>query len=213
MHFPGQIQLHISSFNALRGTTSGNWCNFLSKSRKVSQFRLATSVYSHYYIILYHTISYYIHVAVDIPWRSLSPFWCWFSLYSRLPSLADFARIHPFKLLKASPNGEKITGRWLKKTSWKMMEFVNGFRMTSHFWKRKIKFMFQTTNQIIIIFLLLVYTLLTTIKFMFETITQITIEPRNIPGSHHYESTETGRSQQRLFSRRSSSNSYVCDVL
>jgi len=24
---------------------------------------------------------------------------------------------------------------------------VNGFRMTSHFWKWKIKFMFETTNQ------------------------------------------------------------------
>ena len=36
---------------------------------------------------------------------------------------------------------------WLlvEKPSWKMMDFVNGFRMTSHIWW-KIKVLFQTTN-------------------------------------------------------------------
>ena len=85
----GQIQLrHISSFNA-KGNNWCNWCNFLSKSSCVP----ISLGYICVFTLRYHAI--YIHVAVWYPLEILVPI---FGVDSPCT-----ARIHPFKLLKASP--------------------------------------------------------------------------------------------------------------
>ena len=132
MHCRGKSSSATFQASMQRGTTDATDATFCRKA-VVSQFRLATSVYSHYDIMLYISM-----LLFDIPWRSLSPF-----LVLILPVQQEFIRSSCWRHPQWWKDHWSVVSTILKNMK------VNGKDHIPYLiWK--IKFMFETTTQITI---------------------------------------------------------------